>query len=108
MTKTIAVAGLQLVLTRLQPYLKSILDGTVKLADGMILHIPDASTLSFSEGGDPDTVLVGFNGMKLEIHKLFLLGLFNFSGTEPVGTLAVGASQIETQISAFNVRLVDG
>lgn len=107
MTKTVKVAGLQLLLNKLQPLLKSISNGTVQLADGVTLNLPDESNLSFSEGGDPDVIRVTFNGITADIHQSALFGLLRFSGREPVTYADVGPDSIRSKISMFNVTAVD-
>jgi hypothetical protein len=106
--KTIAISGLHTMLAVLQPALKSILGNTLKLADGVVLNLPDASTLSFEEGGDPESIVVRFNGVTATVNKSVLLGLIPIRGTEPVTYAAVSPRSVETTVSMFQIVAVDG
>jgi hypothetical protein len=107
MNKTVKVSGLQLLLNRLQPLVKSIAGGTVQLADGVVLNLPDECTLSFAEGGDPESIRVSFNGITADIHETALYGLLHVGGREPVTYADVGPSSIQTRVSVFTVTAVD-
>src|SRR6185369_10245892 len=107
MNKTVKVSGLQTVLDKLAPFVKAIAGGTVQLADGITLNIPNDTTLAFSATDDRDITRVEFGGFTATVDARALLGLFHVHGTDPVTYAAVGPRSIETQLSMFRVTAVD-
>lgn len=108
MNKTVRLSGLQKLLDKLQPFLKSITsNSTVQLADGITLHVPDESTLGFAETGNPDVIEVTFAGLKAEIDRRAFFGLIPIRGTEPVTYADVGPTSVQTQVSVCRITAVD-
>jgi hypothetical protein len=105
--KTVKVSGLAAALNWLQPLVKSIANGTVKLADGVLLTVPDETEFGFAATDNPDVIEVTFSGMKVAIDRTSLMGLVHINATEPVTFADVGPQSIETQVSLFRIVAVD-
>jgi hypothetical protein len=106
MTKTVHVSGLQATLDKLQPYLKAIASGTVQLAEGVVLNIPDQSDLSFTAISD-DVIRCTFSGVTADISLRAFFGMIPIHGREPATFADVGPSSVSTKIAMFNVVAVD-
>lgn len=108
MNKTVRVSGLQAVLDKLAPFVKAIAGGTVQLAEGITLNVPDESTLEFSATRTPDVIRLEFNGLTADIDTHAFFGLIPVHGREPVTFADVGPSSIQTRVSICTITAVDG
>ena len=107
MSKTVKIPGLRDLLAWLAPLCKSVAAGSVQLADGVQVQLPEEIEVSFTPTADPDVIRLEFAGVSASIDRRSLLGLIHVHATEPVTYADVGPRSIETQVSLFRIVAVD-